>query len=187
MFTSCIPLMRAVRPVSWHHIGDFSWKLVHRPWFNDIAQPRKVKFWEINFSLCADMRLKLSEIVVVTPCTTPAISRNIRWSIATKWMFYYLITLLPPIYRWGLFLIMKIQKNQFLKHVNSFCNINWWVDRTRLELLASVFRALYHMFLRKKKKFKSKILALLKTPTKASQHHQKSEKMISRTCEKSLQ
>ncbi len=46
-------------------------------------------------------------------------------------------------------------------------------------------RALYYMFLRYFF-YKSRILALLQTLIKASEHHQKSKKLISQTCEKSF-
>ncbi len=83
------------------------------------------------------------------------------------------------------FFVEKYIKNQFLEHVKFIFYINWWLDRACLGLLFSVIRALYHMFLRFLF-YKSKILALLQTLIKASQHHQKSKKLISRTCEKSF-
>ncbi len=63
-------------------------------------------------------------------------------------------------------------------------NKSWGIGRRRLYLLFSVIRALYHMFLRKYFFYRSKIVALLQTLINASQHQQKSKKLISRTCEK---
>ncbi len=48
----------------------------------------------------------------------------------------------------GFFFWKKNKKNQFLEHVKFIFYINWWVDRACLELLSSVMRALYNMFLR---------------------------------------
>ncbi len=77
----------------------------------------------------------------------------------------------------------KKNKNRFLEHVKSIFYINWWIDRICLGLLSSVMKALYHICLRFFY-YKSKILALLQTLIKPSQHHQKLKKLISRTYEK---